>query len=127
MAADVRKPARNEWPANNEGSSPTRLSMSFDDIGHALIGEPSTDFAALPDRAEQRAGGDTGFVAPCLQGRNRTRDRAPHNTDRGALAFLIGLAVADRDFYSRFALFDIFPIERDELRAAERAGKAQQQ
>jgi hypothetical protein len=55
--------------------------MGFDDIGHALIVYPSTDFAALPDRAEQRAGGDTGFVAPLANGRDWTGDGAPHYPD----------------------------------------------
>jgi hypothetical protein len=41
------------------------------------------------------------------------------------LPFLIGLAVADRDFNSRLALLDILAIERNELGATERTGKAQ--
>jgi hypothetical protein len=53
--------------------------------------------AALADRAEQRAGGDPCRVAPSFQRGNWTGDRAPYYADRGPLAFLIGLAVPDRE------------------------------
>ena len=79
MAADVRKPARNEWPANNEGSSPTRLSMSFDDIGNALINP-------------QKGGPDRRFSSRCCIHACISRQRFGSNAACCVQRFWFGVA-----------------------------------
>jgi hypothetical protein len=97
------------------------------DIGDALITEPISDFAALPNRTERRAGGDAGCIAPRPQSLLWAGDRAAHNSDGRALAFLVRLAPADGDPDARRAFLDVLAIERPELGAPEGAGKAKQQ
>ena len=103
------------------------LGMRLDDIGDRLRGQPRADLAALPDRAKHWPRRDAGGVPPRLQRLDRARDRAAHDGDRRAFAFLVGLAEFDSDFEARLAFLDILAIERHELRSAEGAGKAEQQ
>src|ERR1700676_2448520 len=101
--------------------------MSLDDLGNAAVGETRADSAALPDRAEYRARGDSGGVAPRAHGRDRTGERTPNDCDLSTSAFLIGFGAPDRDLYTCIDLLDIFTIQRNQFGATKCAGKAKQQ
>jgi hypothetical protein len=62
-----------------------------------------------PRSAATRAGGDSA-----------------HDGDDRPLAFLVGLAVSDRDTEAFGGVFDVLDVERDELGASEGPGKSKQ-
>jgi hypothetical protein len=94
LAADVRNPARNEWPANDAGSSPTRSARAF-----TISATDWSDSRApiVPPLRIERNSGPAVIAAASHHGRDRTGDRAAHNGERSPGAFLIGFRPANSD------------------------------
>jgi hypothetical protein len=82
---------------------------------------------ALGHRPKYRAGRDPCGFQPRCNGFRRAGNRTRHDLDRGPYAFLIGFGAANPDPQARFAELEIPDVEGDQLRAAERAGKAKQE
>ena len=101
----------------------------FHPIRHAFIGQGgAADPAALPHRPEHRPRLDAGDGQPMLQRRHRAEPHAAvGNGDHLPRPFLVGLGFSNRHPQAIGHERQVGDRQRHQLRAAERAGEAQQQ
>src|SRR6516165_7231775 len=95
----------------------------LDDVRHALIGQPFA-YAAVPvEAAKDCAGLNSSNADPLLERGDGAGELAERNSNDLACAFLIGLAVPDRDFHPIRRFLDVRDVKRDQLRATKRTSE----
>jgi hypothetical protein len=97
-AAEVRRPARSEWPENAAGSRPASSSRRFSArMKPSSPSGPGPTWPVFGDRAEHRPGADRRGRQPRLQRLDRAQLSAAGNGDLLALRGRVGLGAADQD------------------------------
>src|SRR6185437_14309743 len=102
----------------------------LEDLAHGVGIQPSgVNRTPAIDLAEDRTGLDLGFLKPEPQRRNRTRlaRLTAGDADLRAGALLVGLRADDEQTQAFLGPSHVLYVEPDQLRAAQGAGKADQE
>ena len=124
IAAAVACPARRECPAYLAGSRSARATSLFVTRATSIpLNRPGWDLPVPIDRPEQRSRRNARLFRPRLNRANRARlgIRPVGDADLPALGLLIDLGASQRDGQAILAEGAILHIQRNQLRAAERA------